>query len=156
MSELMTRTYHHRFWEKVQMGSAYECWPWLGGSTRSRYPTVGWAGRTRKAHRVMFEFFNGPTDLYICHSCDNTRCVNPHHLFAGTQFDNMRDMAAKGRTGVKIGKTNHVCKLSDDQVREIRSRRLSGEECWLIGEDYGVSGVLVSQIARGVSRRHVA
>lgn len=72
------------------------CWEWQGYIHPRGY---GYFSRGYRAHRVSYAMFTGddPTDLYICHRCDFTRCVNPAHLFAGTPLDNMRDMKDKGR-----------------------------------------------------------
>ncbi len=63
------------------------------------YVQVNWKGRRTLVHRVAFEIVYGPIPkgMKVCHGCDVTRCVNPLHLFLGTQKDNLRDMFAKGR-----------------------------------------------------------
>ena len=94
-----------RFWAKVQIGDVGECWPWAASVGGSGYGQFAWAaryGRTRPAaaHRVAWELTHGralTTAEYVCHSCDTPLCVNPSHLFVGTQFDNMRDASRKGR-----------------------------------------------------------
>jgi hypothetical protein len=84
------------------------CWEWLGTiQKRIRRQGEGYGllgarlvdGRYRMvyAHRIAWELLHGPTELYILHSCDNRRCVNPAHLFEGSQKDNIMDAVAKGR-----------------------------------------------------------
>lgn len=78
-----------------------ECWEFTGSVNEDGYGTVRHNGRMVGAHRVAWETANGqptPTDLQVCHHCDNPPCVNPAHLFLGTNRDNVIDRQAKGRT----------------------------------------------------------
>ena len=87
------------FWDNVEpMMDDRGCWEYRGNRFKRGY------GRVREgvyAHRVSYELHFGPIPdgLYVCHRCDNVSCVNPAHLFLGTQLDNMRDKIAKGRKG---------------------------------------------------------
>lgn len=76
-----------------------ECWVWVGGLDRNGYGRINKGGVMLSSHRVSWEIVNGqiPKGLSICHSCDNSKCVNPDHLWLGTQDDNMKDMAKKSR-----------------------------------------------------------
>jgi hypothetical protein len=93
-----------RLWEKVQKEPNGGCWLWTGGTTNGGYGVIGVGrGRLHRAHRISWEIANGPIPdgLKVLHRCDNPPCVNPAHLFLGTQVDNMRDCAAKGRHKLK-------------------------------------------------------
>lgn len=88
-----------RFWNGLTMMGGSECWPWKSPDHYG-YGNMRFAGRSRKAHAVSWELANGqpvPDGLYVLHKCDNPACVNPAHLFVGTQQDNVDDMWAKGR-----------------------------------------------------------
>lgn len=90
-----------RFWQKVAVAGPDECWLWTS-NTNGRYGTFAMDGRTRTgAHRVSFLLHHGPIPdgLYVLHSCAVPRCVNPAHLRAGTQVENMADHRATRATG---------------------------------------------------------
>ena len=79
-----------------------DCWKWTG-YTDGRYGLISIKGKEEKAHRASYQTFVGeiPKGMVIRHKCDNTLCVNPNHLELGTQLDNMKDMADRGRAGKK-------------------------------------------------------
>lgn len=75
------------------------CWIWMGAVDTAGYGQYSYDGRQWGAHRLMYFLLNGaiPPKHLICHTCDNTKCLNPDHLFAGTAKHNVRDCINKGR-----------------------------------------------------------
>lgn len=98
----MSKTLAVRFWKRVSF--AGPCWEWMGGTFNKRkggaYGQV-YVGphKYMSAHRVSYLLNKGPIPkgFSVLHECDNPPCIRPNHLFLGTQGDNCRDMAAKGR-----------------------------------------------------------
>lgn len=96
-----------RFNELHEAGSKESCWPWKGRS--GHYGMIGYGIATIYAHRASYLLHFGeiPDGLCVCHSCDNPLCVNPHHLWLGTQKENLEDMRRKGRdsrVGLALGR----------------------------------------------------
>jgi hypothetical protein len=98
------------------------CWLWHGAIdrwARGGYGRFGYMGRNDKAHRVAWILYKGPIPdgLHVLHTCDVRSCVNPNHLWLGTNDDNILDKAKKHRGGV-IGEKNPHSRLTADKVRE--------------------------------------
>ena len=92
-----------RFWPKVKKGLGKDCWIWLAGKSSAGYGsfrTDAW--KHVYAHRLSWELMRGPIPdgLLVLHHCDNPSCVNPDHLFLGTNRDNVLDALKKGRLAV--------------------------------------------------------
>lgn len=117
-----------RFWKKVEIRGNDECWLWKSCKNSHGYGRFGVGMKVYLAHRISYEMTFGeiPEGLLGLHKCDNPSCVNPNHIFLGTQEDNMHDAIRKGRSVLVIGnyhgEEHPMCKLSDKQVAEIRER----------------------------------
>jgi len=113
-----------RFWEKVDKSAGpNECWVWTACRMVKGYGQVWYGNKFTGAHRVSWEIENKtsiPEGLYVLHTCDNPKCVNPQHLFLGTAKDNVADCQAKGRANTARGEKNGKAKLTEEQVKEIR------------------------------------
>lgn len=138
------------------------CWVWERGVSKDGYGQFRARGQSWRAHRFSYALYVGPIPhgLFVCHRCDNPRCVNPDHLWLGTTQDNTADKCAKGRTArnygqdgnPQVGVTNGNAKLNDDQVRVIRSDTRTQKE---IAADFDISASTVSLIKSGKHWRHV-
>jgi hypothetical protein len=150
--DMAKRTPAERFWAKVDKSG--ECWVWTGSRTPKGYGSAFDGKRLRRAHRLIWEWENGPIPdgMVVCHRCDNPPCVRPSHLFLGTAADNTADMLAKGRHVAPTGLANGRAKLSAEQIAEIRARRDAGEQLRPIADDYGVSASYLSRVVRGERR----
>jgi hypothetical protein len=110
-----------------------------------------------KAHRLAYEDTYGPIPdgLFVLHKCDVRNCVNPAHLWLGTQDDNMKDMVKKGRQGSRInsfrprGELSGMSKLKDSDIPAMRKLRESGMTYVEIGRIYGVSETAAGKACRG-------
>ena len=125
------------------------CWLWIGAYLKSGYGRVG--RRSRRAHRVSYAAFIGqiPDGQVVCHRCDTPACVNPAHLFLGTQEDNLRDMFAKGRNRIGRG-CRPGAKLTPQQVLDVRAAVGAGELHRTVAARFGITRPHVSKLVRGV------
>lgn len=145
------------FWARVRKGGPDECWPWTGAVTTGRktpspYGSLGWRGRIERAHRVAYMLTKGdqPAGRMVLHTCDNTLCCNPAHLYVGDHDRNMLDMVERGRRrGSGAGEKNGRAKLTQTQADEIRARYAAGGVSQqALADEYGVSQNAVSKIVR--------
>jgi len=144
------------FWAKVRKVGGEGCWTWMGTKTKgdgkrrlAGYGMVGGnkvLGKGWYAHRLSYFLTHGDFDrsLDVLHKCDNPSCVNPEHLYLGTDSDNQRDVIARKRRPTV---------LDENKVRQIRAWVGEGVAQVEIGKRLGIARTLVYSIARGVSWR---
>jgi hypothetical protein len=133
------------------------CWEWNGRLDRHGYGRFGRKGG--KAHRVAYRILVGtfPEKLCVLHECDNRRCINPAHLFLGTQQDNTADRHRKGRTrGAKQGEAHHCAVLTEEKVIGIiKEYAKGGVSQRRLAARYGVHQVTISEIVTGKIWTHI-
>jgi hypothetical protein len=137
-----------RFLSKVNKTDG--CWLWTANKSKLGYGQFAVSHHNPKlAHRVAYELWNGkiPNGLCIRHTCDEPSCVNPAHLLTGTIQDNMNDRQMRGRG-------RWACKLTDDEVNEIRVLRgfFQNQELAIM---YQVSNPTISSICKGHTWKHL-
>lgn len=127
------------------------CWMWTKSLTHNGYGRVQIDRKSRKAHRVAYELANGPIPdgRQVCHHCDTPACINPDHLFLGSQLENMRDMIKKGRKVIRRGAQHWATKLTDQQIEAIRKDTRFNR---IVAPEYGISKNYVNEIRRGAKR----
>lgn len=133
------------FWKKVKKSEG--CWEWQG-CLSGGYGSVTVNKQCLRAHRFVWTFTFGaiPDGLFVCHHCDNRRCVRPDHLFLGTTDDNMRDMVIKGRHHPPIGE-KHGSRTKPERVArgERHGSRIHPEKTCR-GEQHGGSKLTLDDV----------
>lgn len=149
-----------RFWAKVNKTDG--CWEWTASLDRGGYGHFGLNGKVIMPHRYSYIIHHPlTTDLWehreicVCHKCDNPRCVNPAHMFLGSQVDNIKDRDTKGRGNQPKGERQYNSKLTETQVREIRGKFANGELQTQIALEYGTTQANISSIIKRKSWKHI-
>lgn len=99
------------------------CWLWTKAIGKNGYGVLNIKGILFYAHRYSWELNYGkiPKNMFICHKCDVRNCVNPKHLFLGTNHDNVKDMIRKGRNNSPKGSNSPKAKLTEEDVIKIKN-----------------------------------
>ncbi len=138
-----------------------KCWEWTGKAKHAHgygIINLGTGEGNMLAHRLAFTLKHGPipTGMKILHRCDNPPCCNPGHLFLGSQADNMRDKAEKGRA--PRGEDNHARKITAKDVRCIREAYAHGygeKTQPELAEKYGIRQSAISGIVNHRLWKHI-
>lgn len=127
------------------------CWDFTGHLNAYGYGTIAFNNRSVLAHRMAYILCvdDIPTDMNVLHTCDNPACVNPEHLFIGTQIDNIIDMTTKGRNFIPSGINNPKAKLTVSDIMEIRKLLANGITQTVIANQFNMCKQTISEIARG-------
>ena len=123
--ELLNQKRIKRFFDKVDIPeeNMFACWEWKASKNKKGYGTIGIKHKPLLAHRVSYLIWNKKfPDNFACHSCDNPCCVNPLHLWDGTNDENLKDMVLKKRSCIRLGLNNPNTKLTPEQVLQIRDK----------------------------------
>jgi hypothetical protein len=146
-----------RLWANIDKRGSDERWPWMAFCLPEpgNYGQVRVAGRSKGAHRLVYELTVGPIPegLLVLHSCDNPPCCNPAHLRVGTQKENIGDAIERNR--LARGRALPQAKLTEDAVREIRRRSAEGKSQRAVAAEFGVTHDTVGKILRGKRWTHV-
>lgn len=116
-----------KFWSHVSILDKESCWLFFGGNGKRGYGMISINGESHLAHRISYVINNKiDLDVLVCHTCDNPPCVNPSHLFIGSQVENMLDMFEKERVVRPTCEDHHMAKLTNDLVNLIRYKKIMG------------------------------
>lgn len=165
ITEIVDETYRCELKNKINQSveiAENGCWNWTkakNGDGRYGAMKVKCQGTSQKvlSHRATWMSNVGkiPENYCVCHSCDNTICCNPDHLFLGTQKDNVRDMIMKGRRADFRGEKSGRAVLNDmivKNIRELRSQNLSINE---ISEKLNINRHTCKNVVCNRSWRHI-
>ena len=147
-----------RFLKKIKVIGS--CWVWQAGIRKTgkdfTYGQFSFNGYPEWAHRVSYMLFKGviPEGLNVCHSCDVPLCVNPDHLFLGTQQDNIQDMLRKQRDALR-GERNPRSILRSQDIKIIRQMYARGLTHRFIASKFGVQRQTIGDVLNKRTWTHV-
>ena len=151
-----------RFITKIKVDKRTDCWNWTASTNRKGYGHFGvrdadgkW--RIKAAHRVSYEYCIGkiPSGIKVCHRCDNPKCVNPDHLWLGTDKDNSVDKFRKNRQAIVAGSKNPNAILNEEAVKKLRQLYKAGYTKSNLASIFNIKLVTVRKIVTYKLWKHV-
>jgi hypothetical protein len=129
------------------------CRTWDGCLTKKGHGQIGVKGKMLRTHRLAFEIWKGsiPDGMHVLHRCDNPACINPDHLFLGTNRDNVADMVSKARH--MHGERHHAARLTEADVLAIRA---SAKSHAALAREFGVAEVTIRDARTGRKWAHIS
>ncbi len=150
----MKRSYMERFDSFVMPEPMSGCFLWIGGTDADGYGCFWYEGKTVKAHKMswIMNFGSIPDNQCVLHKCDNPPCINPNHLFLGSNKDNTQDSIKKNRRAIFYGDENPVSKLTSTDVALIRTSKTKQQ---ILAKELGVTRSLISMVRNRKIWRHI-
>lgn len=145
------------FWSYVPKTSDDACWNWQGFLNQHGYGRMKVKGRGWLANRLSWTIHFGEIapGLNVCHRCDNPACVNPRHLWLGTQLQNIADRESKKRGGDHKGTKNGRAKISVAEALEIRQKAVTPNLKLYYSRKHGLSLSYIYNIVREKTWKHI-
>ena len=162
---ILTEKQSRNFWRKVDKSHVGGCWLWTAAKIPHGYGYFSMDRRPTYVHRLSYQIHKGPIPpgINVCHNCpsgDNPSCVNPEHLWLGTQMQNQHDMIRKGRdrkaTGDRAGGRTKPESFAQKVTREMALAILASTDSHAsLGRKYGISTTTVWSIRTGKTWKHL-
>ena len=149
---MIFKCHHQRFWDKVNIKNEDECWEWQSTISTNGYGQFRYYNQIFFAHRVSYTITNGPIPegKLILHKCDNRLCVNPSHLYCGTQADNINDRAIRSPNSQGSGNDGNISMFSESDADTMKGLYYKdGYFLKSIAEFFNCSVSLVEKIING-------
>ena len=132
------------------------CLIWTGACDRDGYGYFNKGGKRIAAHRISYALHKGEPKNFVCHSCDVPACINPDHLYDGTNSDNMQDRSRRGRAKMAEGMSHGMSKYADGEIRLMRAMWKDGMTLRQIADTFGANGTSnIWKIVAGKTWKHV-
>ncbi len=152
------KSLQERFNEKWKLDKRSGCHVWKASTRGKGYGQFKLNYKNTSAHRVAYELAYGPIpeSMHVCHKCDNPPCVNPKHLWLGTNEENIEDKSNKGRYNAARGSDNGSAKVTEKMAIKIRWLYSTGKHTQTrLATRFNISRGAVGQLIRKETWKHI-